>query len=231
MNGVSQVCTPGAPSAEICGDGLDNDCDGVVDNGCPPPPSTDACTINTVLDNFNRTDGSIGTNWRGVTATSFYRLAGNRLDVQAGGPIYWNPSAFGTNQAAFVTLNTIDPKSPSQGVLLKVQSGSVPEAGAIAVVYDAVAKAVRVSTLRLGVPAWRPYGNTSALFTNGDKLGACVKSNGEVRVYKNDTLVKAVTLSAADQGFFNAKGGKIGVWALLAPQAFLDDFGGATITP
>jgi hypothetical protein len=50
-------------------------------------------------------------------------------------------------------------------------------------------------------------------------------------VYKNDTLVKAVTLNAADQGFFNAKGGKIGVWSALAPQAFMDDFGGATIVP
>ena len=30
------VCdaTPGSPSAEVCGDSIDNDCDGVVDNGC-----------------------------------------------------------------------------------------------------------------------------------------------------------------------------------------------------
>ena len=140
-------------------------------------------------------------------------------------------TAFGTNQAAFVTLSTVDPKSPSQGVLLKVQSGSVPNAGAIAVVYDAAAKAVRVSTIRLGALAWTPYGNTAVLFTNGDKLGACAKANGEVRIYKNDALVKTVTLSAADQGFFNPKGGKVGVWSVLAPQAFLDDFGGATIAP
>jgi hypothetical protein len=115
-------------------------------------------------------------------------------------------------------------------VLLKVQSGSVPNAG-IAVVYDAVAKAVRVSTLRLGALLWGSYGNTAVLFTNGDKLGACAKANGEVRVYKNDALVKTVTLSAADQGFFNAKGGKVGVWSLLAPQAFLEDFGEVTIVP
>jgi hypothetical protein len=153
------------------------------------------------------------------------------LDVQVGGPLYWNPTAFGTNQAAFVTLSTVDAKSPSQGVLLKVQSGSVPSAGAISVVYDATAKAVRVSTIRLGALAWTPYGNTPVLFTNGDKLGACAKANGEVRVYKNDTLVKAVTLNTADQKFFNAKGGKVGVWTLLAPHAFLDNFGGATLAP
>jgi hypothetical protein len=27
------VCTPGTPQVEIC-DGIDNDCDGVIDNGC-----------------------------------------------------------------------------------------------------------------------------------------------------------------------------------------------------
>lgn len=151
--------------------------------------------------------------------------------MQAGGPLYWNPATFGTSQAAFATLSTVDTKGPSQGVLLKVQSGAVPNTGAIAVVYDAVAKAVRVSALRLGTLSWTPYGNTAVLFTNGDKLGACAKDNGEVRVYKNDALVKTVTLSAADQGFFNPKGGKVGVWSVLAPQAFLDDFGGATIAP
>ncbi len=228
VNGSSQTCTPGTPTAEVCGDGIDNNCNGQTDESCP---SVDTCLATTVLDTFNRADGSVGNNWRGTTGTTFYRLVGQRLDVQLGGPLYWNPASFGTNQAAFVTLSTVDAKSPSQGVLLKVQDGSVPSAGAIAVVYDATAKAVRVSTLRLGALAWTPYGNTAVLFTNGDKLGACAKANGEVRVYKNDTLVKAVTLSAADQKFFNAKGGKVGVWTLLAPQAFLDTFGGATLAP
>ncbi len=27
-------CTPGTPVSEVCGDGKDNDCNGVVDNGC-----------------------------------------------------------------------------------------------------------------------------------------------------------------------------------------------------
>lgn len=232
-NGLGTQCsaTPGTPSAEICGNGIDDDCDGVVDNGCPSSPPGDACLITTVLDTFNRADGSVGTNWRGATNTAFYRIAANRLDVQVGGPIFWNPTAFGANQAAFVTLSSVDTKGPSQGVLLKVQGGTVPDAGAIAVVYDAAAKAVRVSTLRLGTLSWTSYGNMAVPFTNGDKLGACAKANGEVRVYKNNALVKTITLSAADQGFFNAKGGKVGIWSLLAPQAFMDDFGGATIGP
>jgi hypothetical protein len=193
--------------------------------------SADACTTVPLLDNFNRANGALGNNWRGVTGTSFYRIVGNRLDVQAGGPVYWNPVAFGANQAVFVTVHTVDSKSPSQGVLLKVQSGDVPNAGAIAVVYDAVAKAVRISALRLGAPSWTHYGNTPIIFANGDKLGACAKENGDVRVYRNDILVKTETLTTADQQFFNPKGGKVGLWSALAPQAFFDDFGGATITP
>ncbi len=34
-------CTPGSPVAEVCGDGKDNDCNGVIDNGCGNP---DSCT-------------------------------------------------------------------------------------------------------------------------------------------------------------------------------------------
>lgn len=51
------------------------------------------------------------------------------------------------------------------------------------------------------------YGNTPATFANGDQLGARAWANGKVEIYKNGTLVATVTLSAADQAFFNAKGG------------------------
>lgn len=233
----TQTCTNGGlscrqttqPSTEICGNGIDEDCDG-ADLACSPPPG-DTCSAPPVLDNFNRADGGIGSNWRGVTGASFYRVAGNRLDVQAGGPLYWNSTAFGTNQAAAVTLSTVDAGSPSQGVMMKVQTGSVPNAGAIAIVYDATAKAIRVSTIRLGTLSWTPYGTAPSVFNNGDKLGACAKANGEVRVYNNGALVKTFTLNSADQGFFNTKGGKVGVWSAFAPRAFMDDFGGATIAP
>jgi hypothetical protein len=38
--GVPQTCTPGTPSAEICGDAIDQDCNGVVEG----PPASDRCT-------------------------------------------------------------------------------------------------------------------------------------------------------------------------------------------
>ena len=88
----------------------------------------------------------------------------------------------------------------------------------------------RVSTLRLNTPTWTSYGNTSATFANGDKLLGCVQANGTVQVYRNNSLLTTVTLNAADQSFFNAKGGKIGLWTVAAPNAFVDDFGGGALT-
>jgi hypothetical protein len=124
----------------------------------------------------------------------------------------------------------VAPHSPSQGLLLKVQDGSVPGAGAIAVVYDATARAVRVSTVRLGV-AWTPYGQAAVRFDDGDELGACATGQGQVRVYKNDVLVQSVALNEVDRRFFNPRGGKVGLWSVLASQAFFDDFAGASVTP
>ncbi|MEZ4862432.1 MAG: Ig-like domain repeat protein [Caldilineaceae bacterium] len=189
----------------------------------------DVCTTTALRDDFNRANGGLGSKWAGLTNQSFYKIAGNRVDVQLGGPVVWKPTTFGVNQAAFVTLSTLDPLSPAQGVLLKVQSGTIPNAGAIAVVYDGLAKAVRVSTLRLNTPAWATYSNTPATFANGDKLLGCVQADGTVRVYQNNSLLTTVTLNAADQSFFNTKGGKIGLWTVAAPNAFFDDFGGGAL--
>ena len=185
---------------------------------------------NGILETVNRANGGVGSSWEGLTGTSFFKIASNRLDVQAGGPLVWKSPSFGTSQEAFVTLHTIDSRSRSQGLLLKVQTGSIPSAGAISVVYDAVAKAVRVSTLRLGQNgAWTLYANQSAIFANGDRLGARALANGNVQIYKNGTLITTITLNTADQSFFNTKGGRIGVWAVAASNALFDDFGGGSL--
>jgi hypothetical protein len=79
--------------------------------------------------------------------------------------------------------------------------------------------------------AWTLYANNAATFANGDVLGARALENGTVGVYQNGTLVVSVTLNASDQAFFNAKGGKIGLWALAASKAYFDDFGGGAVAP
>jgi hypothetical protein len=174
----------------------------------------------------------VGSRWEGLTGTTFYRVVANKLDVQAGGPLLWKTASFGTAQEAFVTLSTIDARSSAQGVLLKVQSGKSLHAGAISVVYDASARAVRVSTVRLGRNgAWTLYARRAVTFARGDVLGARVTANGTVRIYKNGALVATVSLSAADQAFFNGRGGKIGIWMGAARNAVLDNFGGGSVGP
>ena len=191
----------------------------------------DACTSAGVLDNFNRANGSLGSNWLGLTGASFYAIKSNRIDVLVGGPVFWNAASFGNSQRAFATLSTVDSASPSQGLLLKVQTGNCPQAGAIAVVYDATLHAFRVSTFRPPNLTWTPYASASATLVNGDKLGACVSATGVVTIYKNNVVAATVTLSAADKAFFNSRGGKIGLWTLAANEASFDDFGGGTVTP
>ncbi len=184
---------------------------------------------NSVLDNFNRANGGVGSNWAIANGTSFYKIASNKLDVQLGGALVWKPASFGTSQEAFVTISTVDRHSVSQGVMLKAQSTSQTGAGVILVVYDAQAGAVRVSTLRSDRPIWTNYGNTLVTFANGDQLGGRALANGTVQVYRNGILTATVTLNTADQTFFNSRGGRIGLWTLVAPAAFFDDFGGGTI--
>ena len=187
-----------------------------------------------ILDNFNRSNGSVGGNWAISTRTSQYKIASHRLDVQYGGALVWKPTSFGTSQEAFITISTIDGRSPTEGLLLKAQSGIRTDAGVIVVVYDARVHAVRVSTLlgtkRFFRPTWTNYGNTPATFANGDQLGARTLADGTVEVYQNGTLIATVTLNTNDQAFFNSKGGRIGIWTLAAGNAIFDDFGGGDVT-
>ncbi len=192
-------------------------------------PPADVCPAAPVLDTFNRANGHLGSKWAGAAVDLFYKIKNQKAEVGLGGPAYWNTASFGVAQTAFVTLSTVDRTSRSQGVLLKVQTGSVPNAGAIAVVYDGPERAVRVSTIRLGALAWKPYTQTPVTFVNGDKLTASVTASGVVKVYKNCALIATVTLTGADASFFNPRGGKIGIWTLDASKAVLDDFGGGTI--
>ena len=187
-----------------------------------------------ILDDFNRSNGKVGNNWAISNGLLQYRITSHQLKVFLGGALVWKPDSFGASQEAFITFQNIAQHSPTQGLLLKAQSGTRTDAGIIIVVYDARARAVRVSTLR-GTqrrfrPTWTNYGNTPASFANGDQLGARVLADGTVEVYQNGALITTVTLNAADQAFFDSKGGRIGIWTLAAPNAILDDFGGGDVT-
>ena len=192
----------------------------------PPFPTT------LVLDAFNRANGGVGGNWSGATSLFSYFIYSHVLDAASGGRLVWKPTSFGASQEAFVTLSIIDSRRKVMGLVLKVQTGSSGTPGAIVVAYDATTKKVRLSSRRMDDSVLTQYADTSAVFANGDQLGAQVLANGTVKIYRNGILIVTISLNAVDQAFFNSRGGKIGLTAGLGPnQAAFDNFGGGTTKP
>lgn len=70
LNGQSQVCVPGMPAPnDACGDGIDNDCDGPVDEGCVcSPPTPEVCDANGVDEDH---DGLINADDNSLTYNGF----------------------------------------------------------------------------------------------------------------------------------------------------------------
>jgi uncharacterized repeat protein (TIGR01451 family) len=179
-----------------------------------------------VLDNFNRPDGGLGSNWSG--ATGGYRIVSNEVDVRAGGDIYWQPAAFGASQEACVTLTRIDQVSRHHTLMLKVQSRNDWTAGVILVSYNAESRKVDVEVWNVPSWKWVLVGSftPASPVADGDRLKAQALAEGTVKVYIGDTL-----LGTADAGsFYAGTGGQIGLWYLNAQDAVLDDFSGGTLS-
>jgi hypothetical protein len=205
-----------------------------------PQPTPGGCDLgaveytgfpaNPVLDNFNRDDGAVGSTWSGNRDAGSYRVVGNHVKVRNGGPLYWISDVYGVDQEAYVTFTMIDPSAHEETILLKVQGDPANYTlGEIEIVYDSSAHTVNVATLLPGASDWTLYPTTSLTLKDGDQLGARAYADGSVNVYRNGAPVAVVTLKPKDQKFFNAKGGRIGVWFDTAPQATFDSFGGGTI--
>jgi uncharacterized repeat protein (TIGR01451 family) len=178
---------------------------------CP----TELCTI---LDDFNRVDGPLGSNWEGRTRG--YRIRSNQVAVRRGRPIYWQPEAYGPNQEACVTLTRIKPKSRQHALLLKVQEPNNWRKGAILVSYNARSGNVEVKARDVVNHRWILVGSftPATSVVNGDQLRAKAFADGTVEVFINNT-----SLGSADAGsFYVGKGGQIGLW-FRGKQADDDD--------
>jgi RHS repeat-associated protein len=94
-------------------------------------------------------------------------------------------------------------------------------------IYDPVGHQAGVWTYTSG-QGWVQRGaSISVTFADGDQLGARATANGEVKVYKNGSLLGTRDVSAWP---YYDDGGYIGVWLLNAGDAVMDDFGGGTYT-
>jgi hypothetical protein len=169
---------------------------------CPPPPT---CTI---LDDFNRADGPLGSNWAG--RTHGYRINNNQVAVRRGRPIYWQPEVYGPDQEACVTLTRINPKSRMHALLLKVQELNNWRKGAILVNYNGRSGNVEVKARDVANHKWILVGllTPPTPVMDGGQLRAKAFADGTVEVFINNT-----SLGVVDAGsFYAGKGGQIGLW-------------------
>ena len=180
-----------------------------------------------VLDDFNRTNGAIGSNWAGNP--SKYAISSNQLLVtsnDSNSDIYFSGQAFGADQEAYVTFANVHAAEAEQDLILKAQSNTTWGSGMIEVLYDAPNQRVQVWTWEW--PAgWEQHGaDIPITFINGDTFGARALANGNVEVYKNGELLGTRDITSWS---YYAQGGYIGLWFVGAQNARLDDFGGGTL--
>lgn len=191
-----------------------------------PPTATNSSgfPVTGILDNFNRSNGAIGSNWSGNTGG--YSIVSNQLDVGLSEDIYWDVSSFGPDQEAYIKLTTIDPNAWEIGLTLKAQSSTGLGAGLIDVLYIPSTQQVQIWTYHLP-NGWVQRGtNIPITFANGDQFGVRAKANGQVEIYRNGNLVGVRDVSAWP---YYAGSGYIGLFNINAGNAVLDDFGGGTV--
>jgi len=173
-----------------------------------------------VLDNFNRANGAVGSNW--VDNTGSYTVVSNQLNVGNGGSLFWNASSFGSNQEVYVTFKAIRADASEIDLLLKRQ-GTLPADGYLYVYYNPVTGIVQVKTYKSGQGYVQRGADISVTFAVGDRFGARAKANGTVEVYKNNTLLGSRDITAWPD---YANSGYIGLWNVSANTTVFDDFGG-----
>jgi len=82
IGGVPQTCVPGTGSPEVCGNGLDENCNGTPDDGCVTAPANDTCAGAILLT------GTSGTR----TADTITGAAGEVTDCAFGSDIWYRIS-------------------------------------------------------------------------------------------------------------------------------------------
>ncbi len=203
--------------------------------GEPAFPST------SVLDNFNRANNNNpGANW---SANNLFRIDTNTLQVRNGtGNAVWTAGTFGADQEAYFTFNTVSTSATEEGLLLKINGGdpSSNSASWIEVAYKGTnPTAVRVRTKISGLNANFAIlkASFSSSFAAGDRLGARVRSDGTVQVFKNSTLIGTTNIATGLLPWpanLVAGGGQIGLrFAGTTNSNFarVDNFGGGSVGP
>lgn len=216
----------------------ENTGDAVLDGDIQPqarplpwqPQGGDAWPTTGVIDNFNRADGSLGSNWATPTwvGNGSFAISSNAVhfssDVSSWGDNYWAQS-FPANQEVFATLSANDPAKRGFGFYMRVQGPGVANFDGYEIAHNFGAGdthyIVRVDNeveTTLGAA-------TTHTTTTGYKYGG--SANGTTLTsYVNAGSTWRPLVSRTDSTYNLA--GYVGLYALL-DVTYFDDFGGGPI--
>lgn len=181
-----------------------------------------------VLDDFNRADGALGSNWNGGSSA---QIASNRVLVNTAAGVnnvIWNQTAFGSNQEAYFTVTDLNAASTSTNlsVLVKKQSNDTGSNNYIKLRFIPAASDVEIWVVDSG-GSRKVWVDKNFAAQVGDVVG--VRVDGTVlKVYVNGTLVHTQDISSYE---YVTSSGYIGFRYQIASGDMLgiDDFGGGTI--
>ncbi|HQV92959.1 MAG TPA: amidase domain-containing protein [Anaerolineales bacterium] len=181
-----------------------------------------------VLDDFNRANGGIGSNWSGNTGK--YTVNANQLKVisnASNSDVYWAGGPFGADQEAYFTFSNLSATAKEQNLLLKSQSNTTWGHGVLEVWYDAPNQRAQVWTYEWPAGWIKQGADIPVTFAVGDQFGARALADGTVEVYKNGTLLATRDITS---WLYYDQGGYIGLWFSGAQNTRVDDFGGGAIS-
>lgn len=188
------------------------------DNSITPPETG-------ILDDFNRTNGPIGSNWSGEA--SDFSISSNQLSVNTDNAIVvWNGDILGADQEAYETVSHLNTGGSSEHALvLKAQtSGERIEVSFFGAENDNRLVVWTYDNSR----GWVQHGEEVYVpFVDGDIFAARARSDGIVEIFHNGALI--ALRSITDWPYY-ADGGSIGVAFYSAQGAKVDDFGGGSVS-
>jgi hypothetical protein len=180
-----------------------------------------AFPVSAVLDDFDREDGGLGSNWAGPT--EHFTIEGQTLHdlTSDGAPVVWT-TKFGAAQEVFAKLTQFVESAAEINLVLRAQDG-FNGCDFMEVLYKPNRKEVGVDYCADN--EWHTAGSTAASFAAGDEFGARITAEGKVSVFINRQLVTTFDAS----GYPHRDGGHIGVSAFEGGVAAWDDFGGGDV--
>jgi hypothetical protein len=193
-----------------------------------------------VLDDFNRADGALGTNWSTLSGGAAGNVATNQWRSIAGGGGYsetwWNPASFTNTQEVFCTVTALAATGASNQVFLDIFQGwSTSSTAALSgyqLVYTRNTSNDQLQIFKYTNGAFAQLGTTTTLAARlvaNDKLGFERTSGGVLTGYTNQSATWSSQVTTTDAaGFFSGgQAANLGIGAFDSAIAWrLDDFGG-----